>query len=140
MMSYHVGQVLFVILNKKTQVYPMMVVEELIKKTMQGEETNYILQGGQDVSTTILLNHIDGEIFESSDEAKYTLINRATTQIEKIIDNAVEKAIAWYSLSQDDQHSQQEVMSLVEANESTEVKVELPDGSFAKLKNIGLAG
>ena len=41
-MSYHVGQVLFVILNKKTQVYPMMVVEEIIKKTMQGEETNYI--------------------------------------------------------------------------------------------------
>ena len=33
MMSYHVGQVLFVILNKKTQVYPMMVVEEIIKKT-----------------------------------------------------------------------------------------------------------
>ena len=118
----------------------MMVVEEIIKKTMQGEETNYILQGGQDVSTTILLNHIDGEIFESSDEAKYTLINRATIQIEKIIDNAVEKAIAWYSLSQDDQHSQQEVMSLVEVNESDEVKVELPDGSFAKLKNIGLAG
>ena len=75
------------------------------------------------------------------DKSKQKLNNLAgLIQIEKIIDNAVEKAIAWYSLSQDDQHSQQEVMSLVEVNESDEVKVELPDGSFAKLKNIGLAG
>jgi len=96
-MAYRVGQVLFVVLHKKMQVYPMMVVEEITKRTMKGEETNYVLQGGVDPSTTILLNQVDGEIFESADEAKYVLTNRATAQIEKIVDAAVSKASEWYS-------------------------------------------
>jgi hypothetical protein len=74
MMRYEVGQVLFVILSKKSQVYPMMVVEEITKKTLQGENVNYVLRGGADPTSTVLLNQVDGEIFESAEEAKKTLI------------------------------------------------------------------
>lgn len=139
-MAYHVGQVLFVVLHKKMQVYPMMVVEEITKRTMKGEETNYVLQGGVDTSTTILLNQVDGEIFESAEEAKYVLTNRATAQIERIVDSAVVKASEWYSTSSAVEKPQSQVMSLSSHDESEGLKVELPDGTIANLKNFGLAG
>lgn len=139
-MTYHVGQVLFVVLQKKMQVYPMMVVEEITKRTMRGEETNYVLQGGVDPSTTILLNQVDGEIFESADEAKYVLTNRATAQIERLVDAAVTKASEWYSSSPVTDKPQTQVMSLSSPTESESLKVELPDGTVANLKNFGLAG
>jgi hypothetical protein len=34
---YSIGQVLFVVLNKKSQIYPMQVIEIITKKTLQGE-------------------------------------------------------------------------------------------------------
>jgi ferric-dicitrate binding protein FerR (iron transport regulator) len=130
-MTYRVGQVIFVVLNKRMQVFPMMIVEEIVKRTMHGEEVNYVLQGGTDTSTTILLNKVDGEIFESAEEAKYVLTSRATSQIEKLVDSAVELAAVWYegsitSLQQDTS----DIMTLSQE----QVKVTLPDGTIANLK------
>lgn len=136
---YQVGQILFVILNKRAQVYPMMVVEEVTKRTLQGEVINYVLQGGSDPKTTVLLDLVDGEIFESANEAKHVLISRATTQIERLIDNATIKATEWYSLDDQDANNQSRIMELspikVADNVSDNiVKVELSDGTFANLK------
>jgi len=129
-MRYSVGQVIYVILSKKGQVYPMRIIEEITKKTLKGEETNYVAQAGADPATTILLDQIEGEIFVTSGEAKKVLIERATSQIEKIVDNAVVKATEWYSeKSQDDV----EVHELPQPEEEYPT-VKLPDGSVARLK------
>lgn len=140
-MNYYVGQILFVVLNKKIQIYPMMVVEEIIKKTLSGEDVNYVLQAGSDSSRKILLNEIDGEIFESADEAKHVLTSKATLQIEKLVDSAALKAQEWYS-HDGNEETKQEIMSLssdvpTETNKVT--KVELPDGTIANLKNFEVA-
>jgi hypothetical protein len=130
-MTYSVGQILFVIVNKKMQVYPMMVIEEIVKRTLQGEEVNYVLQGGSDPTTIILLNQVDGEIFESADEAKYVLTNRATAQIEKLVDAAVARANEWYTQKSEEVPV---VMSLQQPEQENVVKVTLPDGTMANLK------
>ena len=130
-MSYKVGQVLFIVMSKKIQVYPMMIIEEITKRTLKGEEKNYVLQGGPDSSTTILLNQVDGEVFDSSEEAKKVLVSRATSQIEKIVDSAVEKAAQWYQTNSDPVEQM-----LPQPQLDTEaVKVHLPDGTVANLKN-----
>jgi len=130
-MTYNVGQILFIILEKKMQVYPMMIVEEIVKRTLQGEETNYVLQGGSDPTTTILLSHIDGEVFESADEAKYVLTVRATAQIEKLVDSAVSRATKWYdNNTKNVQQEMQEVMTLSQE----QIKITLSDGTVANLK------
>ena len=131
-MTYRVGQILFVIVNKKMQVYPMMVIEEIVKRTLQGEEVNYVLQGGSDPTTTILLNQVDGEIFESADEAKYVLTNRATAQIEKLVDAAVARVNEWYTAQKSEEVPV--VMSLQQPEQESVVKVTLPDGTMANLK------
>lgn len=130
-MTYRVGQVLFVVLNKKMQVFPMMIVEEIVKRTMHGEDVNYVLQGGSDTSTTILLNQVDGEIFESADEAKYVLTSRATAQIEKLVDSAVSRASEWYENDAKTAHQDEpDIMTLPQE----QIKVTLPDGTIANLK------
>lgn len=129
-MRYNVGQVLFVVLNKKTQVYPMLVIEEITKKTLQGEQINYVLQGGSDSTSTVLLNQVDGEIFENSEDAKSTLINRATIQIEKLIANAVQKSNEWYQKS----FSQVNEIHELPGQTQDESFVKLPDGTVARLK------
>jgi hypothetical protein len=130
-MAYRVGQVLFVVLNKKMQVFPMMIVEEIVKRTMHGEDVNYVLQGGSDATTTILLNQVDGEIFESADEAKYVLTSRATAQIEKLVDSAVLRATEWYENGVKTTHQDEpDIMTLPQE----QIKVTLPDGTIANLK------
>lgn len=132
-MPYHVGQVLFIILNKKMQVYPMMIVEEIIKKTLQGEEINYVLQGGADTSATVLLNKVDGEVFTSAKEARQVLIERATQQIEKIIDAAVAKASEWYSQPSPQQEERQP-LEKTNMSAATPMQIELSDGTVATFR------
>lgn len=113
------------------QVFPMMIVEEIVKRTMHGEDVNYVLQGGSDASTTILLNQVDGEIFESADEAKYVLTSRATAQIEKLVDSAVSRATEWYN--NDAKNVQQEVQEVMTLSQE-QIKITLSDGTIANLK------
>jgi hypothetical protein len=81
----------------------------------------------------VLLNQVDGEIFESAEEAKYVLTNRATQQIEKIVDMAVIRASEWYSNNLHEPIAAQQAMTL--PTDSDVVKVELPDGTIANLKS-----
>lgn len=131
-MKYSVGQVIFVILSKKGQVYPMMVIEEITKKTMKGAETNYVLQAGSTSSSTIMLNDIEGEVFTTASEARLTLISRATEQIDRIVATAVRKAEEWYSVQSVD--SEDEVVHELPPPQDPDQFVTLPDGTTARLK------
>lgn len=143
-MKYSIGQVLFAVLNKKNQVYPMQVVEIITKKTLQGEEVQYLLQGGSDRSTTVLLDQVDGELFDSAEVARKTLTSRATKQINKLIDLAIAKSKEWYPSA--DAHEPQMLHDLpdfkhvADAAVSESIAIEQPvtvtlsDGTVAKIK------
>lgn len=141
-MKYNIGQVLFVVLSKKNQVYPMQVTEVITKKTLKGEEVSYLLQAGSD-GTSIMLDRIDGEIFDSADAARKTLVHRATQQINKLVDLAVKKSTEWYQTVrptpevevktiQDLPDFDAEVDDIERS--VTESSVVLPDGTVAKVK------
>jgi len=95
-MSYKVGQVLFVVLRKEPNVYPMQVVEEITKKTLEGEVTTYMLRAGSDPNKVLSISDIDGEIFDSADNAKKTLFDRVSQSINYRVEQAVAKAKEWY--------------------------------------------
>lgn len=140
---YSVGQVLYFILAKKSQVYPMQVVEIITKKTLGGEEVSYVLQAGPEKETKIMFDQVDGEVFESTDMIRQTLIHRATLQVNKLIDTAMSKADVWYSSQRGQKIPQtihdlpellsknQQQKSEVDEDDSTVV---LPDGSVVRVK------
>lgn len=95
-MKYRVGQVLYVVLKKEVRVYPMQVIEEITKKTLEGEVTSYMVRGGTDPKAQLLISEVDGEIFDSAEKAKHVLIERATASITRMVDLATQKALEWY--------------------------------------------
>jgi len=95
-MSYKVGQVLFVVLRKEAKVYPMQVVEEITKKTLEGEVKTYMVRAGAKSEDVLSVSDIDGEIFDSATKAKSTLIERSTSVVTQRIEMAVAKAKEWY--------------------------------------------
>ena len=96
MQSYQLGQVLYVILRKEPNVYPMQVIEIQNKKTLDGEVTTYMVRAGSDPKKILAINDIDGEIFDSSENAKKTLIDRVSQSISARVEQAVLKAKEWY--------------------------------------------
>jgi hypothetical protein len=95
-MNYTVGQILFVVLRKEARVYPMQVAKRLTEETLEGEVVTYMARAGSTPDKLIPLTQIDGEIFDSAEKAKRILIDRVTTSISTMVDNAIAKAHEWY--------------------------------------------
>ena len=95
MTQYKIGQVLFVVLKKENRVVPFQIVEELVKRTLEGEIVTYMARLGSS-SEHIAIVDIDGDIYESADKLRKVLVDRATTSLNKIIDNAIQKSREWY--------------------------------------------
>lgn len=124
---YLIGHIVFVVLSKKNQVYPMQITEIITKRTLQGEEISYILQAGADHESKVSMDQIDGEVFESPEKARQTLVYRATQQINRLIDMAITKSTEWYGKVNENVIIEKNVDDLVET-------VMLPDGTIAKVK------
>lgn len=135
---YTIGQVLFVVLSKKNQVYPMQVIETITKRTLHGEEISYVLQAGADKESKVTLDKVDGEVFETSDKARKTLIQRATAQINRLVDTAVTKSSEWYNVVDQPQtiHDLPDLMTKtsLQVDEEETSTVTMPDGSIVKVR------
>jgi hypothetical protein len=94
--TYRVGQVLYVVLSKEAKIYPMQVVEEINKKTLDGSVTTYMVRGGPTTDETLSIEQIEGEIFDSAPKIQKALLERATAGIGARVEAAVAKAHEWY--------------------------------------------
>ncbi len=94
MKEYSIGQVLFVLLKGDTNIHPVMVVEELKKKTLQGASTEYtveiVTKGGK--RNRVPLSELDATVFDGVEHAREHLIVNATTAIQRICDVATQAA------------------------------------------------
>jgi hypothetical protein len=97
MSTYNIGQVVYAILAKSMSVQPFQVVEVITKKNLQGESTSYVLRTFYDDKEYIEVDSkINAEFFASAEIARTTLMMRAESAIEKIIDLATENARSFF--------------------------------------------
>ena len=87
MSQYEVGAVLWIIHTDRPGLMAYRVVEEITKKTLEGEQIQYLVQAATPKSKTVQLETIKGQVFEDSEEAKQKMIENAT----KAIDGMVQK-------------------------------------------------
>jgi len=134
-MAYKVGQVLYVVLQKQTTVYPMQIVEEITKKTLEGSVTDYVLQAGAQ-EEKIRLKDIQGEVFETPEQTKKVLIERVVKQIERLVDTAVKKSQEWYPTQTTESHRPSPAPTPGTSNiNSVDIPtLELPDGTTVRVK------
>lgn len=95
-MTYKVGQVIYVVLRREAVVYPVQVVEEITKKTLDGEATTYMIRAGSNPQKVVGVSDVDGELFDTAEAVKATLVDRASASIVERVDQAVAKAREWY--------------------------------------------
>ena len=87
MSNYEVGSVLWIIHTDRPGLMAYQVVEEITKKTLEGEQIQYLVRAAMSKTKTVRLEQIKGNIYQDAEEAKQKMIENAT----KAIDGMVQK-------------------------------------------------
>ena len=134
---YDVGQVLYVIARKTNNIFPVMVIEEIVKRGMSSVKTQYWVSDGVE-KTPQCLDDVAAEVFTSSEELAATLKKRAASAIDKRSKDAealagklFQNQVKRQSIPLDSMHDHP-----VQDEQDTgdAVKVRLSDGTIANVK------
>lgn len=139
-MSYNVGQVLYTIIKKKQVVIPVRVVEQIIKKNLDGEETSYKVLLPNKKSQKVDLEKLEN-VFQDLDDVNSYLLKKSKSTIDKMIEDAM-------ILEEDffEEKAKEEIdMCISETKNSIinsdQIKVDLGNGQVANLINsTGILG
>lgn len=141
---YKVGQVVYVIMSEENRIVPFQVIEEVTKKTLQGETIIYkVFTGGDASKKQYVLSDLRGEVFETLLEVKQFLMQNVTNWVNNQVATAQKKAEAWYKVhasvdSLDDEalvvHSVPAAQEQQSEEDDGVSLVELPDGKLVKAR------
>ena len=88
---FEVGQVLFVISNKTQKIVPVQVAEQVIRKSIHGQKTIYLVKvPGKE--KLVDLTAIDGSVYSAVDEVRSKLNENILRIVNEMIENAVKIA------------------------------------------------
>lgn len=109
--KYDIEQVVYVVSNKKQQVFPVQIAEKIHKSTIDGDETSYKVKIPIEKYTDQLfeLDEIDGEIYTSLDGIRVVLKERVNNQIDLLIDGAGKVAEDAFGVTNTPQDTSQNV-------------------------------
>ncbi len=139
-MKYKVGQIIFMSNPKSAQIIPLKIVEEIIKTTESGKETEYTVRFPDRSKTEANINALKGDIFSSIEDMETFMIENTTKAIKKMVVAAQElKTQAFPDTKQKESKpipepkktTTEENVSFVELENGTKAKIDLE--SFKKL-------
>jgi len=139
MSQYDVGTVLWIIHKDRPGLVAYRVVEEITKKTLEGEKIQYLVQPAVPKSRTVQLETINGRIFLTSEEAKQALIENATRAIDAMIEKTQNLVNRIFFAQQPIVTSQQPTTQPIQQQKPAELKegyqwVEMEDGKKIQVK------
>ena len=137
MSAYEVGSVLWIIHTDRPGLMAYRVVEEITKKTLEGELVQYLVQAATPKSKSVKLETIKGQIFEDSEEAKQKMIENATRAIDGMVVK-IQGNVDKFFNSKTEETIKQPSVTVVQSS-SSELKpgyqwVELENGTKAQVK------
>ena len=141
MSAYEVGSVLWIIHTDRPGLMAYRVVEEITKKTLEGEQVQYLVQSATPKSKTVRLDQIKGSIFEDSEEAKQKMIENATRAIDGMVVKIQNNVDTFFTSGQPEPEElpKPKKTSSRKSKKSEKLKpgyqwIELEDGSRAQIK------
>ncbi len=138
MSTYEVGSVLWVIHSDRPGLMAYQVIEEITKKTLEGEQIQYLVRSATKKSKTVKLDSIKGLIFEDSEEAKQKMIENATkaidgmvikiqANVDKLFNGVQEEPEIKSTPAPQSSHNLKEGYQWVVMEDGTKVQVKLPE-------------
>ena len=95
-MKYNVGQVVYLLNQKSLTIIPALIVEEVIRKTIEEESKQYILEFPGEDNKRVVLDKVSARIFNDTDTLRDYMIENTRQNIEKLIVGALEKRDLFY--------------------------------------------
>ncbi len=90
MPTYDVGQIIYIVSSKNMQVLPFIVAEEVVRKTLQGQEVTYLVKRDK-TNKTYRLSELSGEIYEDLESVREALLENTRRAVNKICDATRQK-------------------------------------------------
>jgi len=87
-MDYQVGQILYICNENKMNIFPIQVVEEIIKTTLNGKERTYIVMLPDKEKTKFDITKVKDSLFTSLEAVRNHMIDNATNAINSMAKTA----------------------------------------------------
>ena len=87
--SYDVGQVIYLLSAKNTNVFPAKITEKIIRKTIEASITDYMIVLPDKKSTVVKLRDISALPFSSIEALRDFMNENARNSIESMIESAL---------------------------------------------------
>lgn len=133
--SFKVGQIIFLIPTSERRVLPAQVTEEILRRTLDGEETVWMIKlaGSQ---KNVPLDPDAAEYFTDVNILRDTLINRTAQQVNTMLDKTVEQANETFGshLATTVVTATTLMLDQVLSVDTPTMTVILPDGTKAKVR------
>ena len=140
MNDYKVGQILYMTNDKKMNIIPLKIVEEIIRTTLEGQEKNYVVLFPDKNGTTAFVNQLKGKLFGSIEDVKQYMLENTAAAIDNMSQNALmlESEVFGITKEKDINKSIQKDNGVqVEANNDI-IMVDLGNGAKAKMNTSSL--
>lgn len=90
-MKYEVGQVVYLLNHSTLTIVPALVVEEIIRKTIEDQTKEYIIELPGESKKRVILENVDDRIFNDIENLRAHMLENTRQSVEKLIKNAIEK-------------------------------------------------
>ena len=113
---YEVGQVLYTINNERKSIIPIRVIEQVIKKSIDGETIEYTVEvpgkaGNKKTNISMFKN-----LFLSLEEVQSFLLNNAKKEVNRLIERAEAINEKYFNLIKKEKQNTGEILETVENN------------------------
>lgn len=133
---FDVGQTLYVVMVDKLKIVPVVVAEQVVRKTLSGEEVTYLVCHKEN-SDPLDLTRLKGDVYEDLEEVKSLLIDNVTRNItdmcDKVDSRSKELSANLFGGSLDRKHDSSPDITAPEILEEENVFI-LEDGTRARVK------
>jgi len=129
MSSFEVGQILFLLPKKENKIVPVRVVEVVVRKKLNDQSVEYIVEIPNRNRDTTSLSELDALTFTSDRELRDYMVQNSTSAIEQMIATARRHANAAFG-----EQSAPETTRAVPQDDEYSV-ITLPDGTTARIKH-----
>lgn len=141
-MSYSVGQIIYLLSKKDVKVYPVQVIEEVTRKTIEDKMVSYVIKLPDSDETEVLLEQVDAEIFITLEDVESKMMENAATQIKSFLKSAKSMSKIFKDIPEEDSEASEHSATSEEVkpkagkkNENT-AEIDLGNGMKGKI-NLG---
>jgi|ETNvirnome_2_300_1030623.scaffolds.fasta_scaffold02607_6 hypothetical protein len=110
-MKLNVGQIVFLLSQNDLKIFPAQIVEEIKRKTIEGETISHTIRLPDQNLTEVSLNDVKASIFSSLGELESKMVEDSNNKIKIMIED-VEKMSEIFNQKDDSSKIEEGVMSV----------------------------